>query len=151
MQKKEEKKLTPKQEKFCRLYATEKDYFGNGAQCYIEVYSTKKKPLSYKAARANASRLLTNDNILARINELMEEAILNDTFVDKQLGFLIEQHADFSSKLGAIKEYNKLKQRITEKMDLTSQGEKITGINYITPDGNHIKTNNETTPSISSS
>jgi len=34
--------------------------------------------------------------------------------------FLINQQADFTNKLGAMREYNKLKQRIIEKKDITS-------------------------------
>jgi hypothetical protein len=50
---------------------------------------------------------LRNVKVSERINELLEQGGLNDHFVDKQLSFLIAQHADFKSKLGAIREYNK--------------------------------------------
>jgi len=76
----------------------------------------KKEP--YAGARASASRLLTNANTLKRINELLEVGILNDAFVDKQIAFLITQNAELGTKLGAIKEYNALKQRITKKLEL---------------------------------
>ena len=124
-----EKKLNPKWEKFCNLYATKKDFFGNGTQCYIEVYSTPKNPITYKTARTRAWQLLTNADILARINKLMEDMVLNDTFVDKQLGLLIEQDADFTSKLGAIKEYNSLKQRITKKIEIVDTNKLLDDIN----------------------
>ena len=45
--------------------------------------------------------------------------------MDKQLEKLIVQDADYSAKMKAIAEYNKLKARITEKRDITSGGEKI--------------------------
>lgn len=123
------KKLkNPKHEKFCQLYATDKEFFGNGVETYIEVYEPKRTANWYKSACSSASRLLGNVKVYERINELLEEGGLNDGFVDKQLGFLITQHSDFSTKLGAIREYNKLKQRITEKRDLTSEGKKIEGL-----------------------
>ncbi|MDF9749191.1 hypothetical protein M2428_000621 [Arthrobacter sp. ES3-54] len=62
---------------------------------------------------------MSNVKVAARINQLLDEAGLNDAHVDKQLLFLITQHADFTNKLGAIREYNKLKARITEKVDHT--------------------------------
>lgn len=31
-------KLTPKQLLFCRLYASDREFFGNGVQSYIEAY-----------------------------------------------------------------------------------------------------------------
>ncbi len=121
------KGVNDRQERFCQFYATEREFFGNGVESYLEVYDIdKSKPNWYKTACSAASQLLRNIKVCARINELLEEVNLNDMFVDKQLGFLITQHADFTNKLGAIREYNKLKQRITERTDITSAGEKIT-------------------------
>lgn len=111
--------LTPKQEKFCQLYATQIEFFGNGAASYMEAYNLNPQlPASYATARANASRMLTNANILDRINELLEQQYLNDSHVDKQLAFWINQKASPQAAIQAIKEYNALKQRITEKKKL---------------------------------
>lgn len=131
-------KLKLRQEKFCQLYATDKEFFGNGVETYLEVYEIDKtKPNWYKTACSAASRLLSSVKVCQRINDLLEEGGLNDVFVDKQLGFLITQHSDFTNKLGAIKEYNKLKQRITDKADLTSGGKPIiTIIKYA--NGNNV-------------
>lgn len=126
------KSLNPKQELFCQLYASDREFFGNGTQSYIKAYDidTTKKG-SYAAARASACDLLTMPNINSRINELLESGGLNDNFVDKQLLFLINQNADLSTKRSAIAEYNKLKSRITEKTealvtaDVTSNGQTI--------------------------
>lgn len=119
-------KLTPQQELFCQLYAGDREFFGNGVQSYIEAYNVDtSKPGWYRTARACASELLTKPNILERIDEIFEAHGLNDQFVDKQLEKLIVQDADFSAKMKAIAEYNKLKARITEKRDITSGGEKI--------------------------
>jgi len=119
-------KLNPKQEQFCKIYATEKEFFGNGVESYLEVYDIDKtKPHWYKTACVAASQLLSNVKVCARINDLLEEGGLNDQFVDKQLQFLITQHSEFGAKIAAIREYNKLKQRITEKIDHTTMGEKM--------------------------
>lgn len=110
-------KLNPKQELFCQLYATDKEFFGNGVQAYIEAYEPDQSQKNwYKTVCSAASRLLSNVKVCERINQLLEEGGLNDQFVDKQLTFLVTQHADFKSKLGAIKEYNSLKQRVTKKL-----------------------------------
>jgi phage terminase small subunit len=111
-------KLNPKQEMFCQFYASDREFFGNGTQSYIESYEpdqTKKN--WYNVARSRASELLTNPNVLNRINELFEARGLNDSFVDKQLELLITQNADFKSKVSAIREYNALKKRITQKVE----------------------------------
>ena len=109
--------LNQEQEAFCQLYVSwDKEFFGNGVQAYIEAYwPDNSVPNWYKTACASASRLLTNDKVIARINELLEEWWLNDQNADKQLLFVMNQHWDLWQKVAAIKEYNKLKQRIIEK------------------------------------
>lgn len=122
-----ETKLNLSQERFCQLYATHKDFFGNGVDSYAEAYDVDQtKPNWYMAAAASASRLLKSVKVIDRINEILEKTGFNDAFVDKQLSFMVAQHADLGSKLGAIKEYNKLKQRIVSKTDITSDGKPIT-------------------------
>lgn len=62
---------------------------------------------------------------------MLSEVGLNDVFVDKQLLFLIQQHADLRVKLRAIQEYNRLKAR--HKIALELQAKKpfdITISNY---------------------
>ncbi len=116
-----ERGLNPRQEMFCKLYATDREFFGNGVQSYLEVYGLADDEgcsITYDTAKVNASKLLTNTNILKRINELLEMEGLNDSFVDKQLNLLITQNADFKAKVAAIKEYNSLKNRIKQKIDI---------------------------------
>jgi hypothetical protein len=112
-------RLTQKQERFAQLYATEREFFGNGVASYIEAYNPSRIRLGwYEAACSSASRLLSNVKVCRRINELLEEAGLNDQNVDKQLAFLVTQHSDFKTKLGAIREYNKMKKRVNDAKGL---------------------------------
>ena len=111
---KAESGLNPKQERFCQLFVS-KEFFGHGTESYAEAYKIDLNE-SYKTAQVNASRLLSNAIICDRINQLLDSAGLNDQHVDKQLLFMINQSADYSQKMAAIREYNKLKQRITEKV-----------------------------------
>lgn len=107
--------LSPQQKAFCELFASDKEFFGNGVQSYIEAYNvdvTKKG--AYNVAKSEAHTLLTKPYILTYIDNLFEARGLNDSFVDKQLEKLITQDAEFSTKIKAIVEYNKLKGRITE-------------------------------------
>ena len=118
MKKDKETGLNIRQKKFCEVFLS-KDFYGNGVESYAEAYNKDlTNPKEYNACRSLASKLLTNVNILAYINQLMEEGGLNDAFVDKQLLLSITQNADFGSKIAAIREYNKLKQRITDKMKI---------------------------------
>ena len=112
-------KLSAKQEAFCQLYCTDVDFFGNWTRAYLKAYDLDpQSKKDYNNAMASSSRLLRNVKIIDRIDALMEEGGLNDQYVDKQLLFLIRQHEDKGSKLRAIAEYNKLKQRITEKKEI---------------------------------
>lgn len=114
-------KLTPQQEMFCQLYASEREFFGNGVQSYIEAYGVDTaKHGWYAVAKSGACENLTKPYILERINEIFEAHGLNDQFVDKQLEKLIVQDADFKVKMSAISEYNKLRARITQKVEQTT-------------------------------
>ncbi len=114
-------KLTPQQALFCELYASDREFFGNGVQSYVEAYNVDTtKPGWYNTAKSGASENLTKPYILERIEEIFEAHGLNDTFVDKQLEKLICQDADFKTKLGAIQEYNKMKGRITNKQEISA-------------------------------
>ena len=112
--------LTIEQEKFCQVYATTEEFFGNGVTSYANAYGIDiRDPKQYKTAVAGASRLLTNDNVLDRINDLLDMAGFNDVSVDKELLFVMKQKNDLGAKMAGIREYNKLKTRITEKREVT--------------------------------
>lgn len=118
-------KLTRRQEMFCQLYATEKEFLGNWVQSYLEVYNIdRSKKWWYDTACICASQLLSNPKVYTRINDLLTLEWFNDQNVDKQLLHLINQHAEWSSKLWAIREYNKIKQRITDKIKDESESDK---------------------------
>lgn len=108
-------KLTVRQERFCQLYTGEGSFFGNGVQAYLEVYDIDTdKPGWYKTACAAASQILSNIKVCNRINELLSDAGLNKEFMDKQLLFVATQNADFTNKMWAIKEYNRITKRVDD-------------------------------------
>lgn len=115
----ESKELTEQQELFCEYYSTDTEFFGNGVKSYMKAYPDS----SYESARRSASDFLTNPDILARINELLDDMALNDAFVDKQIAMLITQNADWGAKMSAIKEYNALRSRITKKIEVSTPDE----------------------------
>ena len=105
----------PRHERFCELYATERDFMGNGTECYLEAFEISTKSPTYKAARSLACRLLTNVNIVERINEMLTDEGFNDENVTKQHLFLINQDADLGTKKGSVEMYYKLKGKLAEK------------------------------------
>ena len=121
---KAKKKLTKKQELFCRFYATDRGLFGNGTQAYAKAYNIDLSQKGKKSiAKASASRLLTYDYILDYINKMLDLEGLNDESVDKELHFLIKQCSNLNVKLGAIKEYNSLRKRIIEREEINVKSE----------------------------
>lgn len=118
------KKLTPKQELFCKLFATNREYFGNGTQAYAKAYNIDLTQRGKQSiAKSNASRLLTYDYISEYINKQLDLGGLNDERVDKELLFLIEQNVNYNVKLGAIKEYNSLRKRIIQREEVNKKSE----------------------------
>ncbi len=108
--------LTDKQEEFCQLFATDREFFGNATQAYMEAYEISGS--AYQSAMTAASRLLTNVKILSRISELladMPKVALTNEFVDTQLAFWVMQKAHPMASIQAIREYNRLTKRIDDK------------------------------------
>jgi hypothetical protein len=155
--------LPLKRELFCRFFTQNEKLFGNATHSYAEAYGYKLDTLSTKGVYSEpdedgktekfedseydkaihvcaveASRLLRNPEVQLRITALLNE-ILKDNFVDSQLAKLIMQDAEPSAKIAAIREYNKVRQRITEKHDITSGGLPITGMRVIKDNGDHIQ------------
>jgi hypothetical protein len=119
-------KLNAQQIKFCELYAYGPNR-GNGVLSYSEAYNIKLDGNSsgYGTCRSNASKLLTKTDILDYIRSLYESNDLNDTLVDNELAFVIKQNSDFGSKVAAIKEYNSLKSRIKNRLEVTTRTFKV--------------------------
>ena len=60
-----------------------------------------------------------------KIRRRCEEILLEefkDEIADKELAWTLKQREDLSAKINAIKEYNKLKQRIVDKTNITTAG-----------------------------
>lgn len=72
------KPLTPKRERFCTFYVGECN--GNATASYQTAYGC-----GYDVAKTNASRLLTDANVQARLQALMAKNGLTDVVVDFEL------------------------------------------------------------------
>lgn len=136
-------KLTPQQELFCRFFTQNRELFANATHSYAEAYGFNLDELShlrgcgleesedhahakdcppseydlaYHTCSSLGSRLLRNDRIQNRITALLNE-MLRDDVVDAELVKTILQDHKLDAKIAAIREYNKLKQRITDKVE----------------------------------
>jgi hypothetical protein len=110
-----QKTLNIKQDLFCKIYATDPNCLGNATKAYMEAYKCK----SIDTAKSGSRQLLEKHEITARINEYIEIDGFNDMAVDKKHNFLIKQNKDFNVSLKAIQEYNKLKKRVTDRLEIS--------------------------------
>jgi hypothetical protein len=127
--------LNINQELFCRLYATEAEFFGNGVQSYAVAYGIKLNKINYKSTQVCASQLLSIPMVISRIRDLLQIEGYNDENVDKQHLFLINQFEDLKTKMSAIKEYNVIKKRTESKPNespITNQTINIIGQEALT-------------------
>lgn len=60
--------------------------------------------------------LLTKPNILKRVNSLMDK-LFDDKVMDRELAFTATQRKDLNAKIQAIREYNRVKARVSDKLE----------------------------------
>ncbi len=118
--------LTIKQELFCQYMVNNSKTFDNATQAYAVAYEYNlsnlddtKKIDSFKAYRICSTcgcQNLRKPKIIGRIAALLNE-LSTDHIVDSQLAFLILQNGNLKVKVAAIKEYNRLKGRISSKRE----------------------------------
>lgn len=114
------------QEMFCQYFISETEFYGNGIQSYARAYDVQITPFNYDMIKARCARLLMTPVVIKRISDLLTEDGFNDQHADKHLLFLMTQNMDMRSKLGAIREYNKLKSRVESKLQLDAPITSIT-------------------------
>jgi hypothetical protein len=108
--------INERQRRFCELYTNHDEHRGNGIQCYAMAYNVDlSKPGSYNAAKVNASRLLTKDNVLKYMAAIFEHSGLNDLAANQELLFTIRQNADFGSKVAGLRLWYDLNGKLNNK------------------------------------
>jgi hypothetical protein len=113
-------KLTTKQIEFAKAYTEQSDQFGNGVRAAGKAYDLNpdnKNERNRCAVYANQN--LKHAAILTLIDILLDTEGLNDSYVDQQLLFLIQQSQDLKVKAFAIKQYNDLKNRNKKQIEIT--------------------------------
>ena len=113
-----------KWEEFCQEYVKPGEWFLNGGHAYSVVYG-----LDYEkdndTCRVNASRLLTNANIMDRIMDFLAEGGLNDATVANRLREILLDD-DKNASLKAMDLYYKYIKRFGEKLELSGDVSGIT-------------------------
>lgn len=129
-------KLLPQQELFCQWYTTPGETFCHGTYSYSRAYEHELATNSngtvivgspnYLACKANASRLMFSTHVRERITELLM-AQFNEKTADAKVAEIMQRGKD-SDALQAVKIFNDLKQRVTKKIDVTTQGRPLAGM-----------------------
>jgi hypothetical protein len=110
-------KLPLKEEKFCQIYTTQEEFFGNGTRAYLKAFDLNENdPKALNVAKSLASRLLAKVNVLKRINELLDLSGFNSVTADKQTMYCMLQNNDLNAKMRAVEQHNKVKGRIEDKV-----------------------------------
>lgn len=111
-------------ELFAQEYVKPGEWFLNGGHAYSVVYG-----LDYEkdndTCRVNASKLLTNTNIMNRIMMLLSEGGLNDATVANRLKEILLDN-DKNASLKAMDIYYKYIKRFGEKIELSGEVSGIT-------------------------
>ena len=113
-----------KWEAFCQEYVKPGEWFLNGGHAYSVVYGLDYEK-DNNSCRVNASRLLTNANVMDRIMCLLSEGGLNDATVANRLREILLDD-DKNASLKAMDLYYKYIKRFGEKLELSGE---INGIN----------------------
>ena len=114
-----------KWELFCQEYVKPGEWFLNGSHAYSVIYGLDYDKDNAQC-RANAARLIANDNIMGRIMSFLSESGLNDAKVANKLKEILLQNDDRGASLKAIDLYYKYIKRFGEKIELSGEVSGIT-------------------------
>lgn len=140
--------LNQRQELFCKFFVFNDELRDNATLCYAEAFDYKLDELSkddavyegigehrklveqssyqkaYNVCGVLSHRMLKNVKVNDYLLKLRNE-LCTDAWLDGELVRVAMQNADLAPKIAAVKELNKLRNRITERTDITSGGEVI--------------------------
>ena len=112
------KKLNANQEAFCQYFVNNEECFGNATRSYAMAYGRDlDDPKINHAIRSDGYHLMGKEAIKARLQELLD-ILISDTIVDIELARVIKQNENLAAKVSAIKEYNAVKKRTLNKVEL---------------------------------
>jgi hypothetical protein len=136
--------LNPQRMRFCKLYTQNSNLFGNATLCYAEAFGFDLESLSqeavygepdefgkrekledseytkaYNTCSVNGSGLLRITKIDEYIKVLLNEMMTNEN-ADAELAWVMKQRQDLGPKIQALREFNKLKNRILNEVVVTT-------------------------------
>lgn len=136
--------LTLKEERFCHFYVRNETTRGNKTQSYAAGYGIDLDKLSGEKRKdekgevigssdrekqetvcaSMAIRLLRKAKVSKYVQQLWNDTLKNE-IVDGELAKIILQNEEMPTKLGGIREYNRLRKRITEQLQILRPLEEV--------------------------
>ena len=89
----------------------------NGTYCYGKAYDLKMTKKNILICAVGSSRLLRDEKVKAYMQELLKEAGLTNEVADTVLLDLMKHPSSWKARRDGLKEYNKVKGRITRKTE----------------------------------
>lgn len=132
--------LTEQEELFCQYYVLDFKRIEAAEKAY-NIDKTKKGWRNTCSVMAQQN--LLKPHINRRIRELLDKYHVNPEAIDNETAFLMRQNAELSSKLGAIKEFN----RVLGRYEKDNEQQK-TEINVYNWEGYEEKPNNNLPPEM---
>lgn len=116
-------------QKFCEMWSI---YFWHGTESYIFAYWMDPNNRNHRqTANSCSSQIMRRPEVVKRIDQLLEQWGLTDQVADQEMLFVMKQKRDLPSKVAAIREYNKLRQRIIEKQKIDIE---VVDVSKMTPE-----------------
>lgn len=114
-----------KHEAFAQLYVNNQSTFGNATVCYALVYGfeikespevgPEKAKANYNTCSVNGAKMLGRTKVRNRVNWLMDQ-LYNEINADRQTAYVMQQNHNLGAKMLAVKEFNRVQQRVESKM-----------------------------------
>ncbi len=105
-----------KKPKYAELPDDETD---EDSEKHREIVEASEYTKAYNTCSVQGNRLLRNNKILERCSELLNDW-MTENHVDAELAKVVRQNGELAPKVMAIREFNKLKGRITDKVKVTN-------------------------------
>lgn len=111
--------LDQQQIAFVRAYSSQANVGGPGLAEVAEIYGYDLgTPIGKQRAYRTSAYLLRHEGVCTLLSVVLEVAGFNDSWVDRQLFYVVNQDFDLKAKLMGIELYMKLKQRLVKVLEV---------------------------------
>ena len=137
-------KIITNHKKFVDTFLFDSTVHNKPHLAYAKVYDKPfNSPVEVKRCVSASSRLMGHPDVLLYMRFMTEKTVFSEEFIDHELGWMATQREELAPKIQAIKEFNRLKGRITEKIEVNKNTAPISGFTFVVQDAEVIDAPNE--------